>query len=48
MGEESKLRVHSFDELIIFNVSVDVFFFLLFHRIMDPWCGARITSSAPR
>lgn len=22
--------------------------FLLFHRIMDPWCGARITSSAPR
>lgn len=25
-----------------------IMFFLLFHRIMGPWCGARITSSAPR
>lgn len=25
-----------------------IMFFLLFHRVMAPWCGARITSSAPR
>lgn len=28
--------------------TTSLIFFLVFHRIMDPWCGARITSSAPR